>query len=64
MNWKKLDPAYQVYFGKHDSLTIDGSLEEIYKVFEEEEKREFKTFKKFFRYSQEQLCNCNWRPGI
>ena len=33
----KLDPAYKVFFGKQDSLTVDGDLEAIYKMFEKEE---------------------------
>jgi len=31
---EKLDPAYKVFFGKDDSLTIKGELEDIYKMFE------------------------------
>ncbi|MCK0132306.1 phytoene desaturase family protein [Flavobacteriaceae bacterium F08102] len=31
----KLNPAYQVYFGKEDSLRIGGSYEEIRETFEE-----------------------------
>ena len=34
----KLDPAYKVFFGKNDSISIEDSLEKIKKVFEKEEK--------------------------
>ena len=32
----KLDPAYKVFFGKNDSISIEDSLEKIKKVFEKE----------------------------
>ena len=31
---KKLNPAYKVYFGENDSISIEDSLEKIKKVFE------------------------------
>ena len=34
----KLNPAYEVYFGKDESVIIPGSLDEIYETFEEVEK--------------------------
>ena len=34
----KLDPAYKVFFGKNDSMSIEDSLQKIKKVFEKEEK--------------------------
>ncbi len=34
----KLDPAYQVYFGKDDSKLVSGNIEEIHSMFEAEEK--------------------------
>jgi len=34
---QRLTPAYQVYFGKDNAITIPGSLNEIFDVFEEEE---------------------------
>ncbi|MDC1417217.1 phytoene desaturase family protein [Flavobacteriaceae bacterium] len=33
----KLDPAYKVFFGKNDSISIEDSLDKIKKVFEKEE---------------------------
>lgn len=34
----KLNPAYKVFFGKDDSISIEDSLDKIKKVFENEEK--------------------------
>ena len=34
---EKLDPAYSVYFGKKDFITIENSLDKIYNTFEKEE---------------------------
>ena len=33
----KLDPAYGVYFGQSDLITIEGTLDKIYRIFEKEE---------------------------
>lgn len=44
---KKLDPAYQVYFSDDKSITIPGSLSEIYDVFENEEKGSSEHLKSF-----------------
>jgi len=46
---EKLKPAYQVYFGIDDSITIPGSLEEIYEVFENEEKGSSEHLKDFLQ---------------
>ena len=43
----RLDPAYQVYFGRDDSIKIPGNTTDIYKVFEEEELGSSKALKKF-----------------
>lgn len=43
----KLDPAYKVFFGASDSISIDGDLERIYEKFEKEEKGSSKHLKKF-----------------
>ena len=34
---ERLDPAYQVYFSKEDSITIPGTTDEVVKVFEARE---------------------------
>jgi phytoene desaturase len=36
-NLDKLDPAYGVYFGRSDLITIEGTLDKIYRIFEQEE---------------------------
>lgn len=36
-NLDKLNPAYSVYFGKNDAITIENSLEKICQTFEKEE---------------------------
>lgn len=65
---EKLDPAYQVYFGKHDSLTIDGSLEEIYEVFEKEEKGSSKHLKFFLDTARNNYAiaigDLVYKPGV
>jgi len=46
---QKLSPAYQVYFDKLDSITIPDTLEEIYTIFESEEKGSSIFLKKFLK---------------
>ncbi|MCI2227938.1 phytoene desaturase family protein [Polaribacter sp. MSW13] len=43
----KLNPGYEVYFGENSSLKISSKLEEIYQLFEEEEKGSSKHLKTF-----------------
>ena len=43
----KLNPGYEVYFGKKSSLKISENLEDIYRMFEEEEKGSAKHLKTF-----------------
>ena len=43
----KLSPGYEVYFGEKSSLKISENLEDIYKMFEEEEKGSAKHLKSF-----------------
>lgn len=65
---EKLDPAYQVYFGEKDSLTIDGTLEEIYKVFEKEEKGSSKHLEDFLKAAQSNykiaIEDLVYKPGV
>ena len=42
---EKLDPAYSVYFGKKDFITIENNLEKIYCAFEKEEEGSSKKLK-------------------
>jgi len=46
---EKLAPAYQVYFDRLESLTISDEIEEIYEVFEKEEKGSSNYLKKFLK---------------
>ncbi|WP_299709715.1 NAD(P)/FAD-dependent oxidoreductase [uncultured Tenacibaculum sp.] len=65
---EKLDPAYQVYFGENDSITIPGSFEEICEVFENEEPGSSKHLRKFIKSAQENydiaVKDVVYRPGI
>lgn len=46
---EKLAPAYQVYFNKLESLIISDNIEDIYQVFEKEEKGSSNYLKKFLK---------------
>ncbi len=48
----KLSPAYSVYFGKDDFITIDDTLEKICKTFEKEEFGSSAKLKKFIKSAQ------------
>jgi len=65
---EKLDPAYQVYFGENDSITIPGNFDEICKIFEAEEKGSAKHLKKFIKSAQDNyniaVKDVVYRPGI
>ena len=50
---EKLDPAYKVFFGKDDSLAIKGNLDDIYKMFEKEEKGSSKHLEKFLNSAKD-----------
>jgi phytoene desaturase len=62
-----LSPAYQVYFGKEDSITIPGTLNEIYEVFEKEEPGSSKHLKSFLdsaKFNYEVAINdLVYKPG-
>ncbi len=65
---KKLDPAYKVYFGENDSLTINGNLEEVYDVFEAEEKGSSEHLKKFLKSAKDNYATAIedlvYKPGV
>ncbi|MCD8439762.1 phytoene desaturase family protein [Tenacibaculum finnmarkense] len=65
---EKLDPAYQVYFDTADSITIPGSVEEIYEIFETEEKGSsvhLKAFLKSAAYNYDVSINdLVYNPGV
>ncbi|WP_425077424.1 phytoene desaturase family protein [Psychroserpens sp. S379A] len=65
---QKLSPAYQVYFGNEDSITIPGNLKDIYKIFEKEEKgssKHLKSFLKSAEYNYDVSINdLVYKPGV
>ncbi|MGB2127833.1 MAG: phytoene desaturase family protein [Flavicella sp.] len=64
----KLGPAYQVYYGVNDSLTISSKLEEIYELFEAEEKGSSIALKKFLASAKDNyevaVKDLVYRPGV
>ncbi|GAA4318853.1 phytoene desaturase family protein [Pontixanthobacter gangjinensis] len=65
---EKLDPAYQVYFGKDDSVLIPGSLNEIYDNFEKVEPGSSQKLENFISKAQDNydiaIKDLVYRPGI
>jgi phytoene desaturase len=65
---EKLDPAYKVFFGKGDSLTVGGDLDAIYKMFEKEEVGSSKHLKKFLDSAKENyktaIEDLVYKPGV
>ncbi|WP_075341380.1 phytoene desaturase family protein [Tenacibaculum agarivorans] len=65
---EKLDPAYQVYFGENDSITIPGNFDEICDIFEEEEQGSSVHLKKFISAAKENydiaVKDIVYRPGV
>ena len=65
---ERLDPGYQVYFGKNDSIYIGDHLEKIYNVFEGVEKGSAKKLKKFIQKASDNykiaMNDLVYRPGI
>lgn len=67
-NLEKLNPAYQVYFGKEDYITIEDCIEKIYKVFEKEEKGSSIQLKKFIDKAKSNyeiaIKDLVYKPGV
>jgi len=65
---EKLDPAYQVYFDKDDSVMIPGNLNEIYDNFEKEEAGSAKKLEKFITKARDNydiaIKDLVYRPGV
>ena len=65
---EKLDPAYQVYFGKDDSVLIPGSLNEIYDNFEKVEPGSSQKLQNFIAKAQDNydiaIKDLVYRPGV
>ncbi len=64
----RLKPGYEVYFGENDSITIPGNLEEIYKIFEQEEKGSSEHLKSFLASAKANydtaIKDLVYKPGI
>ncbi len=50
---EKLNPAYQVYFGKDDTIHIEDTLEKICAAFENEEKGSSTKLRKFIANAED-----------
>lgn len=64
----KLRPGYEVYFGENDSIKVSDRLEEIYELFEEEEKGSSKHLKSFLDSAKSNydtaIKDLVYKPGI
>jgi phytoene desaturase len=64
----QLNPGYEVYFGENDSFKISGNLEEIYTLFENEEKGSAEKLKSFLKQAKRNyeiaVQNLVYRPGV
>ncbi|PQJ82084.1 phytoene desaturase family protein [Polaribacter glomeratus] len=64
----KLSPGYEVYFGENSSLKISENLEDIYKMFESEEKGSAKHLKSFLDSAKSNydtaIKDLVYKPGI
>ena len=65
---EKLSPAYEVYFGIGDSAVIPDNLNEIYSLFEKEEKGSSLHLKKFLKQAKNNydvaVKDLVYRPGV
>jgi len=65
---EKLNPAYSVYFGKNDYITIEDTLGKICKAFEKEEEGSSKKLQEFIKSAQNNynvaIKDLVYRPGI
>ena len=65
---EKLNPAYSVYFGKDDYITIEDTIEKIYSAFEKEEPGSSKKLKKLIDNAQNNydvaIKDLVYRPGV
>ena len=64
----KLNPGYEVYFGENSSVKISSELEEIYNLFESEEKGSAKHLESFLNSAKENydtaIKDLVYKPGI
>lgn len=65
---EKLDPAYRVYFGTEDYITIGDTLEKIFRTFEKVEPGSTAKLKKFINAAQDNyniaIKDLVYRPGV
>lgn len=65
---QKLNPAYSVYFGKNDFITIEDSLPKIYKAFERVEPGSSSKLEKFIHKAQDNyniaIKDLVYKPGV
>ncbi|WCO02778.1 phytoene desaturase family protein [Psychroserpens ponticola] len=65
---EKLNPAYSVYFGKDDYITIEDTIDKICAAFENEEKGSSKKLMKFINNAQDNydvaIKDLVYRPGV
>lgn len=65
---EKLNPAYKVFFGNDESITIEDTLEKIYAAFEKEEAGSSNKLKKFIAEAKDNydiaIKDLVYRPGI
>ncbi|WP_288955871.1 phytoene desaturase family protein [uncultured Polaribacter sp.] len=65
---ERLEPGYQVYFEENSSITIPGTLEEIFQIFEDEEKGSSKHLKTFLDSAKANyeiaVLDMVYKPGI
>ena len=64
---KKLDPAYKVFFGKNDFITIGNNIDSIYQIFENVERGSSKYLKPFLESAKNNydvaIKELVYRPG-
>ncbi len=64
----KLNPAYSVYFGKDDKITIEDNLEKICEAFEKESAGSSKALKKFMKRARDNyevaIKDLVYNPGV
>ena len=65
---ERLEPGYQVYFDKLSSITIPGNLDNIYEIFEKEEKGSSKYLKSFLNSAKSNydtaIKDLVYKPGV
>jgi phytoene desaturase len=65
---EKLNPGYQIYYGEGDAITISSEIEEIYALFEKEEKGSAKQLKIFLDSAKNNyevaVKELVYRPGV